>query len=166
MRWIQTWRAWESEQHSLRSSTTMSLPPPRRTGPGVQHTLSERLPLTPRNPNAPYVRPPPRYPTDANAAATRPGGGPGRTSESQNDDVSQKILDEVRRVRDEQKCMREEVRRTSQLVSKLEEEYKKLTDQLKQQEEASFSIESSVYKVSPKNERNHKGAHLSIIYLL
>ena len=131
IRWIQRWirlGVRESEQHSLRSGTMMSLPPTRRTGPGVQCTLSERLSLTPRKPNAPYVRPPPRYPTDANAAATRPGGGRGRTSESQRDDVYQKILDEVRRVHDEQKSMPEEVR-TSQLVPKLE--YKKLTDQLK-----------------------------------
>ena len=132
IRWIQRWirlGVRESEQHSLRSSTTTSLPPPRRTSPGVQRTLSEHLPLTPRNLNAPCVRLPPRYPTDANATATRPGGGRGRTSESQRDDVSQKILDKVRRVHDEQKSMPEEVR-TSQLVPKLEE-YKKLTDQLK-----------------------------------
>ena len=36
----------------------------------------------------------------------------------------------------------------TQLLSRLEEEYKKLSDQLKQQEEVSFSIECSIYKVN------------------
>ena len=47
----------------------------------------------------------------------------------------------------EQKRIRD-LRRMSQLVTRLEENYQKLSDQIKQQEEASFTIESSAYKVN------------------
>ena len=58
------------------------------------------------------------------------------------------MLDEVSRGREEQRGITEDVRKVAQLVARLEEEYKKLNDQLKQQEDASFLVESSIYKVT------------------
>ena len=62
-------------------------------------------------------------------------------------DICQKLLDEMRWGREEQKGIREDLR-MSQLVTRLEENYQKLSDQIKQQEEVSFTIESSAYKVN------------------
>ena len=130
----------------------MSLPPLRGSGSGVLRTPSNRLPLVPRNSSAPYVRPPPRNPSDSSHGnGHRPGGGAGnsgRPKESLNGDICQKLLDEMRWGREEQKGIREDLRRMSQLVTRLEENYQKLSDQITQQEEASFSIESSAYKVN------------------
>ena len=57
------------------------------------------------------------------------------------------VLDEVRRGRDDQMKVRDDLKRMNQLIAKLEEEYRKLNEQLKQQTDAAFSVETSVYKV-------------------
>lgn len=60
--------------------------------------------------------------------------------------MQQKIL-EARRGREERRGIREEIRKVIQQVSKLEEEQKKLMEMVKQQSDASFTIETSLYKV-------------------
>ena len=77
---------------------------------------SDRPPLMPHNSNTPHVRP--RHAPDSSHVNPTPnhrpgghGGGAGnggRSSESLsqgNSDISLKILEEVRRAREEQKCM-------------------------------------------------------------
>lgn len=60
-------------------------------------------------------------------------------------EMKQKIL-KVRRGREERRNIREEIWKVILQVSKLEEQ-KKLMDMVKQQSDASFTIETSVYKV-------------------
>ena len=59
----------------------------------------------------------------------------------------QELLDEVRRGRDDQRKLREEVKRNGQILTKLQEEYRKLNEQLRQQMDTTFTVESSAYKV-------------------
>ena len=79
-----------------------------------------RLPLMPRNVNTPYVRPPQRH-TGGPGAPARLNAQPQSTVE-----WLLKVLDEVRRGREEQKSIKEDLRKVTHLLSKLEEEYKKL----------------------------------------
>ena len=72
------------------------------------------------------------------------GNGGGRLPSG---DICQKLLDEMKFGREEQKGIREDLRRLSQLVTRLDN-YQRLSGQIQQQEEASFSIESSAYKVN------------------
>ena len=136
---------------------------------GVQPTgvpaafRANRLPLTSRNSNTPYVRP-----ISANRGPARPGSnipgsaisGSGATSMTSGrvsarpisdaqatQQICQQVLDEVRRGRDDQKKIRDDLKRMAQQVEKLEEEYKKLNEQLKEQTDAAFVVESSVHKV-------------------
>ena len=84
------------------------------------------------------------------------GGGPGNSGAGNggagnsggSGDICQKLLDEMRFGREEQKGIREDLRRLSQLVTRLEDNYQRLSGQIQQQEEASFSIELSAYKVN------------------
>lgn len=135
----------QTAEVSAGNRASLGVPPPSRPG---------RLPLTKRNANTPYVRL--RLPSDSsrsggpnvnrpcNSTSTASGA---RSNEAQGtNEICQKLLDEVRRGREEQRGIRD-VRKVAQLVAKLEE-YKKLNDQLKQQEDASFTVESSIYKVT------------------
>ena len=81
------------------------------------------------------------------------GGTSGRVSTRPSDvqgqgtlQICQQLLDEVRRGREEQKVM-DDLKRMAQHIGKLEKEYKKLNAQLKEQADATFTVESSAYKV-------------------
>ena len=62
----------------------------------------------------------------------------------------QQILDELRQGREEQRKFREDIKKMGHLITRLEEEYRKLNDQLKQQTDAAFTVETSGLKVSIK----------------
>ena len=59
----------------------------------------------------------------------------------------QQLLDEIRAGRLEQRKTREEVQKLGQILGKVREDYKKLNDRLKEQTDAAFNIESSLFKV-------------------
>ena len=131
-------------------------------GRGVSGTpfRGSRLPLAPRTNNGPYARPnsptrswPPSQPGNGRLPDTgnsRSGNDrlhhQTRTNDG-SDQVSGEILDEVRRGREDQTKIRDDLKRINQLIAKLEEEYRKLNEQFKQQTDASFSVDTSVYKV-------------------
>ena len=73
--------------------------------------------------------------------------GPESTSTNPNSVSLPQILDEVRRGLEEQKKIKDEIRRMGTEVGRIREEYKKLYELVKTQADASFTIESSVYKV-------------------
>ena len=123
-----------------------------------------RLPLAPRTNTGPYARPngPPRLPPNQPGNTRLSDTGNSRSSNDRfhhqtrtnadgSDRVSgptlREILDEVRRGRDDQTKIRDDLKRINQLIAKLEEEYRKLNEQFKQQTDASFSVDTSVYKV-------------------
>ena len=134
----------------------MSLPVPMRgPGSGLPRTPATRPPpALPRSSATPYSR----IASDSlHRRDDRSGGGPnsvpgngglGRQNEPLSGDICQKIFDEVRWGREEQNGIRQDIRRLCQVVARLEENFQKLSDQIKQQEEASFCIESSTYKVA------------------
>lgn len=61
--------------------------------------------------------------------------------------VSQEILREIRRCRDENTRMSGDIARINTVLRRLEENYSKLRDEFKEYTIAVFSIESSEYKV-------------------
>ena len=63
----------------------------------------------------------------------------------------QQILDELRQGREEQRKFRENIKKMGHLITRLEEEYRKLNNQLKQQTDAAFTVQTSSLKVSVKN---------------
>ena len=135
-------------------------------GRGVSGTpfRGSRLPLAPRTNTGPYARPngPTRLPPSQPGNGRLPDTGNSRsgndrfhhqtrTNTDGSDQVSGptlgEILDEVRRGREDQTKIRDDLKRINQLIAKLEEEYRKLNEQFKQQTDASFSVDTSVYKV-------------------
>lgn len=137
--------------------------------PAALSSRPERISMTPRTPNTPYVRP--QFPT---SGGTRPPTGPGSQPADGNSqarqqlgdargtlEMQQKIFDEVRRGREERRSIREEIRKVAQQVSKLEEQQKKLMEMAKQQNDASFTIETSVYKV-----RGYEVIHSRLVLII
>ena len=122
-----------------------------------------RLPLAPRTNTGPYARPngPTRLPPSQPGNGRLPDTGNSRSGNDRlhhqtrtNDGSDQvsgptlgEVLDEVRRGREDQTKIRDDLKRINQLIAKLEEEYRKLNEQFKQQTDASFSVDTSVYKV-------------------
>ena len=88
---------------------------PRSSSTGIQPN-THRIPLTQRNVNTPYLRPQPRH---TGGVLSIPDPQPQGTV-----DWLQKVLDEVRRGREEQKSIKEDLRKVTHLLSKLDEEYK------------------------------------------
>ena len=117
----------------------------RVSGSGVQCTPSNRLPL-----HTPYERPQPRDPSHSGHSNAHRSGGPMHGGGTGNGgagnggagngggrlpsgDICQKLLDEMRFGREEQKGIREDVRRLSQLVTRLEDnsaQYQRLSGQI------------------------------------
>ena len=100
--------------------------------------------VTDNHVNSQVIRPRPNDagtpdPSINSASMTAAGGGSRGPLEE--------ILDEVRRGRDEQKKLREEIKKNGQILTKLQEEYRKLNEQLRQQMDTTFMVESSPYKV-------------------
>ena len=62
-------------------------------------------------------------------------------------DLFHKVMDEIHRGREEHKKMAEDIKGIRQTIGKLEANYRKLWEDWKQQNETTFTIESSVYKV-------------------
>ena len=108
-------------QPQVPAATTPRGPPPRLQ-PGYNRP---RNPL-PRVP--PHRTPPPRPPTPINPAPP----------------TLQDVLHEMRRYREE---TMKEFKKVGQMLNRLEENYKSLRDELNQQASASFTIETSSFKV-------------------
>lgn len=122
----------------------------RGTRPGLQgpRALSARLPLTPQS-TQPHNQPP--YSRPQNLAVSNETGGHTASHTSTSDmvlEICHELLQEVRRGREETKRISDDVKRMGQIMGKLEENYRKLRDDLKEQTEATFSVETSVYKVA------------------
>lgn len=62
-------------------------------------------------------------------------------------EMFREVLQEVRRGREESKIMGSDIMKMGQLINKLEENYTLLRDEMKEQSESSFSVETSMYKV-------------------
>ncbi len=122
---------------------------------------SSQLPnLPPRS--TPYRRPqpgnagrPPQVPAGrAGQSNTTLGPGhcrPGSANQNQPPEESMPILvqllDEIRRVREEQQKGRDGFKKVFGQLAKLDEEFRKLNDHVKKQSDTSFTVESSPYKV-------------------
>ena len=106
-------------------------------GRGVSGTpfRGSRLSLGPRTNNCPYARPT-RLPPSQPGNGRLPDTGSGFWAYTWR-----------RRGREDQTKIRDDLKRINQLIAKLEEEYRKLNEQFKQQTDASFSVDTSVYKV-------------------
>lgn len=63
-------------------------------------------------------------------------------------EMYRELIQEVRQGRMENKRIGEDVKKMSQIVARLEENYNKIRDNMKEQTEATFSIETSIYKVT------------------
>ena len=162
-----TWRVIEN-QLVHRSSTRMSI-----SGCGSARGQSvpfraDRIPLTPHtNTLGPYG--PPRLPgrgslqsgSSRRGSLNRPGSVTERpvvtaAQQASNNGAGtsgsptclQQILDELRQGREEQRKFRDDIKKMGHLITRLEEEYRKLNDQLKQQTDAAFSVETSGLKVN------------------
>ena len=136
---------------------------------------ADRIPLTPRtNILGPYG--PPRLPgggalqsgrtndsrrgslnrsgANANALSERPVVTAAQQASNDGAHASgsptclQQILDELRQGREEQRKFRYDIKKMGHLIARLEEEYRKLNDQLKQQTDAAFTVETSGFKVN------------------
>ena len=125
---------------------------------------ADRIPLTPRtNTLGPYGRP------------QLPVGGAGRTisndsrramdgiherpiatrqesntggNASDSPTCLQQIMEELQQGREEQRKFRDDIKKMGHIITRLEEEYRKLNDQLKEQIDAAFTVETSGLKVS------------------
>ena len=91
----------------------------------------------PRFNQTPYSRP----------AQSPNGGGSSGNGNEAIAEMFAKLLQEVRQGREEYKKMSADVVRISQTIRKLEENFATLQSKLRDQMEASFTIESSSYKV-------------------
>ena len=125
-------------------------PTPHFSGrqPPPQAFTAGNLPLAPRIPNSPPVRPvrnttPYVRPTESHAA----GSAGSSASQDTVIELFRKIVDEIRCGREEYRKMSEDIKGIRQAVNKLEANYRKLWEDWKEQNEASFTIESSPYKV-------------------
>ena len=141
--------------HSVQAGTPFRaerLPLAHRTnslGPYGPGRPISRLPLQPgripdNHVNTQVIRP---RPNDAGTPDPSINSASRNAAGSESRGPSQEILDEVRRGRDDQKKLREEIKRNGQILTKLQEEYRKLNQQLRQQMDTAFTVESSAYKV-------------------
>lgn len=62
-------------------------------------------------------------------------------------EICRELLQDVRRGREENRKMSEDIKKMGQMIVRLEDNYKKMRDDNKDQSEAAFSVETSVYKV-------------------
>ncbi len=67
------------------------------------------------------------------------------------------LMDEIRRVREEQQKGRDGFKKVFGQLAKLDEEFWKLNDHVKKQSDTSFTVESSPYKVLIMLSGKYKG---------
>lgn len=132
--------------------TPRGLPPPRGRGliprsPTMEGPFSaSRLPnMHPRplhQQQSPYSRP--QNPISSGHSMTTPSA----SDSASVIEMYRELIQEVRQGRMENKRIGEDVKKMSQIVARLEENYNKIRDNMKEQTEATFSIETSIYKVT------------------